>query len=155
MNPSRTSCVLDTRKCHRETPSQCDLGIAAGLPPKLDVGQGKRGVAWALLPSLTLVNGVDPGPCICRHSGTCFPTNSGNGTLQGKSSSPKHSCCMLRGGGQKNRENGHTGSERQEAKANEGVGEATHERDLHQYVWNNSTVQQPAPLPKLDRFETS
>ena len=63
---------------------------------------------------------------------------------------------MLRGGGQKNREDGHTGRcERQEAKANEGVGEAAHERDLHQYVWNSSTVQQPTPLPKLDRFETS
>ena len=63
---------------------------------------------------------------------------------------------MLRGGGQKNREDGHTGRcERQEAKANEGVGEAVHERNLHQYVWNSLTVQQPMPLPKLDRFETS
>ena len=33
-----------------------------------------------------------PDKNICRHSGTCFPANSGNSTLQGKSSSPKHSC---------------------------------------------------------------
>ena len=35
------------------------------------------------------------------------------------------------------------------------LGEETHERDLHQHEWNSSTVQQPTPLPKLDRFETS
>ena len=60
-------------------------------------------------------------------------------------------CCMLRGGGQKNRADGHTGRcERQEAKANEGVGEAAHERGLHQCVWNSSKVQQPTPLEQFD-----
>ena len=63
-----------------------------------------------------------------KNISNCFPTNSGNGTLQGKTLSPNHSssapCCVVVA----NRiEDGHTDRcERQEAKANEGVGEAAH-----------------------------
>ena len=99
-----------------------------------------------------------PDRNIGRHSGTCYPANSGNGTLQGKTSSPKHSCsaaCCVVVAKRVEKMATPARCERQEAKANEGVGEAAHGRGPHQCLSICSTVQRPMPLPKLDLFETS
>ena len=53
--------------------------------PSATTSSRRSSITFGAIKSRSLKN-------ICRHSGACFPANSGNGTLQGKTSSPKHSC---------------------------------------------------------------
>ena len=99
-----------------------------------------------------------PDKNICRHSGTCFPANSGNGTLQGKSSSPKHSCsaaCCAVVAKRIEKMATPAGARDRRQKQTKAL-EKQHTKEICINTCGIvSTVQQPTPLPKLDRFETS